>query len=107
MSSNAAKEWSGTFKELEEKRDKLKRQIRYQMDQHEKLDKCESVDEVRKQRTAQTIDTLNKAYDKIDAFLKGMIMTLMPTFLTSNSEAVTRSSMSKSKNTVNVIKIIK
>jgi transposase len=70
MPSNASKEWSGTFKELEEKRDKLKRQIRYQMDQHEKLDKCESVDEVRKQRTAQTIDTLNKAHDKINAFLK-------------------------------------
>ncbi|MGO4893536.1 transposase [Flavobacterium sp. W21_SRS_FM6] len=70
MSSNAAKEWSGTFKEMEDKRAKLKRQIRYQMDEHEKLDKCESADEVRKQRTAQTIDTLNKAHDKINAFLK-------------------------------------
>jgi transposase len=68
--SNAAKEWSGTFKEMEEKRAKLKRQIRYQMDEHEKLDKYESADEVRKQRTAQTIDTLNKAHDKIDTFLK-------------------------------------
>lgn len=28
MPSNAAKEWSGTLKELEQKRDKLKRQIR-------------------------------------------------------------------------------
>ncbi|WP_342806058.1 IS1182 family transposase [Alteromonas sp. M12] len=70
MSSNAAKEWSGTFKELKEKRAKLKRQIRYQMREHEKLDKCEAADEVRKQRAAQTIDTLNKAHDKIDAFLK-------------------------------------
>ncbi|QHJ09978.1 hypothetical protein FX988_00187 [Paraglaciecola mesophila] len=33
MSSNAAKEWSGTFKELAEKRDKLKRQIRYHMNE--------------------------------------------------------------------------
>jgi transposase len=49
MSTNAAKEWSGTFKELQEKRDKLKRQIRHQMDEHEKLDKNESADEVRKQ----------------------------------------------------------
>ena len=70
MSSNVAKEWSGTFKELQEKRAKLKRQIRYQMREHEKLDKCEAADEVRKQRAQQTIDTLNKAHDKIDAFLK-------------------------------------
>ncbi len=70
MSSNAAKEWSGTFKELQEKRAKLKRQIRYRMREHQQLDKNEAADEVRQQRTAQTIDTLNQAHDKIDAFLK-------------------------------------
>jgi transposase len=70
MSSNAAKEWSGTFKELEEKRAKLKRQISYHMREHEKLDKSESADEARKQRAKQAIDTLNKAHDKIDVFLK-------------------------------------
>ena len=31
LSSNAAKEWSGTFKELEQKRDKIKRQIRHHL----------------------------------------------------------------------------
>jgi len=31
MSSDAAKEWSGTFKELGEKRDKLKRLIRHHL----------------------------------------------------------------------------
>ena len=70
MSSNAAKEWSGTFKELQEKRDKLKRQISYHMNEHEKLDRNEEADKARKQRTAQAIDTLNKAHDKIDQFLK-------------------------------------
>lgn len=70
MSSNAAKEWSGTFKELQAKRAKLQRQIRYQMREHEKLDKCEAADEVRIQRTEQAIETLNKAHDKIDQFLK-------------------------------------
>lgn len=70
MSSNAAKEWSGTFKELEEKRAKLKRQIRYHMSEHEKLDKSERADEARKQRATQAIETLNKAHDKIDQFLK-------------------------------------
>ncbi|WP_293752501.1 IS1182 family transposase [uncultured Paraglaciecola sp.] len=69
MSSNAAKEWSGTFKELQEKRDKLKRQISYHMNEHEKLDNNEEADEARKQRTAQAIDTLNKAHDKIEKFL--------------------------------------
>lgn len=70
LPSNAAKEWSGTFKELQEKRAKLKRQIRYQLREHQRLDKSEAADDVRKQRTQQTIDTLNKAHDKIDAFLK-------------------------------------
>ena len=34
MSSDAAKEWSGTFKELGEKRDKLKRLIRHHLHEH-------------------------------------------------------------------------
>jgi len=70
MSSNAAKEWSGTFKELEDKRNKLKRQIRYHMSEHQRLDKSESADEMRKQRAEQAIDTLNQAHDKIDKLLK-------------------------------------
>ena len=34
MSLDAAKEWSGTFKELGEKRDKLKRLIRHHLHEH-------------------------------------------------------------------------
>ncbi|MCF2950499.1 transposase, partial [Paraglaciecola aquimarina] len=70
MSSNAAKEWSGTFKELEEKRAKLKRQIQHHMHVHETLDKNEASDDVRRQRAEQAIDTLNNAHDKIEQFLK-------------------------------------
>lgn len=70
MSSNASKEWSGTFKELTQKRDKLKKQIRYHLKKHREMDKHESRDEERKKRTQQTIDTLSKAADKIDEFLK-------------------------------------
>lgn len=70
MPSNASKEWSGTFKELEAKRDKLKRLIDY----HIKEDKAQKDntqrDERRIQRTEQKIDTLNKAFDKIDRFVK-------------------------------------
>ena len=39
MSSDAAKEWSGKFHELEEKREKLKRQIRFHMSEQERMDK--------------------------------------------------------------------
>ena len=70
MPSNASKEWSGTHKELRQKRDKIKKQIRYHLDQHQHLDKHESRDEERRKRTEQAIDTLDKAYEKIDQFLK-------------------------------------
>lgn len=65
-----AKEWSGTFKELEQKRAKIKRQLQHHIKEHQTLDQNETKDEARLQRTAQAIDTLNKAADKIDDFLK-------------------------------------
>jgi len=67
--SDASKEWSGTFKELAEKRDKIKRQIQHHMDAHQKQDILELDDDERKRRRAQAIETLNKAHDKIDEFL--------------------------------------
>jgi len=70
MSSDASKEWSGTFKELEAKRAKIKRQIRHHLNEHKRLDKSESRDEERCKRHQQAIDTLDKIHDKIDAFLK-------------------------------------
>ena len=70
MSSNAAKEHSGTFKELEAKRDKIKQQIGYHIKEQKRLDKYDTLDDDRKKRTAKTIDTLNKAFDKYDQFLK-------------------------------------
>ncbi len=38
MPSDAAKEHSGTFKELEQKRFKIKRQIRYHINEHKRID---------------------------------------------------------------------
>lgn len=64
ISSDASKEWSGTFKKLQEKRDKIKRQINYQLEKHQAQDKCETPSSEQ-----QTIDTLNKAHDKIERFL--------------------------------------
>ncbi len=69
MSSNAAKEWSGTFKELEQKRDKIKRQIRYHMNEHKKADNQPSLDEERVQRSQQAVKTLTEAFSNIDDFL--------------------------------------
>jgi len=69
MPSDAAKEHSGTFKELEQKRDKIKRQIRYHMDEHKRIDDNDSHEEERIKRAEQAIDTLNKNCEKIEAFL--------------------------------------
>jgi hypothetical protein len=70
MSSDAAKEWSGTFKELEQKRDKIRSQIDHHLSEHQKYDKHETRDDARAKRTEQTIDTLNKAAERIEQFLK-------------------------------------
>ena len=70
MSSNAAKEWSGTHKELEQKRDKIQRQIQHHITEHKALDKNESRDDERRVRSEQAIETLTKAHEKIDTFLK-------------------------------------
>lgn len=50
MSSNAAKEWSGTLKELTEKRNKIQRQIRHHIKEHKRIDKSESSEHERAQR---------------------------------------------------------
>ncbi len=70
MPSNAAKEWSGTFEELAQKQAKLKRQIAYHLDEHQKLDKHETRDDARIKRGEQAIKTLNRASERIDQFLK-------------------------------------
>ncbi|MBV1904537.1 MAG: IS1182 family transposase [Pseudomonadales bacterium] len=70
MSSNAAKEWSGTFSELDKKRAKLKQKIHHYLHEQQQLDKTESRETERIKRADQAIATLNKAHEKIDRFLK-------------------------------------
>ena len=71
MRSNAAKEWSGTFKELEQKRQKLKCLIRHHLSEHQDKDRWESEEELdRDIRKAKTILSLNAAANKIGDFLK-------------------------------------
>ncbi len=73
MPSNAAKEWSGTHKELAAKRDKIKHLIKHHTEKHRRIDLLEgnAVEEDRLQakRHEQAVETLNKAADKINKFL--------------------------------------
>jgi len=71
MSSDAAKEWSGTFKELGEKRDKLKRLIRHHLHEHHERDEAETEAELdRDIRRAKTVLSLDESMKKVDHFLK-------------------------------------
>lgn len=70
LPSNAAKEWSGTFKELEAKRKKYKKLIRHHIKEHQRLDKNEPKEAERAKRLEQSIETLDKAFNKVDEFLK-------------------------------------
>jgi len=73
LPSNAAKEWSGTLKELTKKRKKIKEQLSQHMARHVALDKQEASEvasHLEKERTAKAIDTLNAAFDKITQFLE-------------------------------------
>lgn len=70
ISSNASKEWSGTFNELERKRKKLRGLIKQHVSAHKKLDQTQSDEAERAQRLEQSIKTLDKAFNKIDQFLK-------------------------------------
>jgi hypothetical protein len=70
LPSNAAKEWSGTFKELEQKQKKIRQRIRHCLKEHRKLDKKDPAGQAKAARNEQTVATLEAAFDKIDRFLK-------------------------------------
>lgn len=102
MRSDASKTWSGTFKELSEKRDKIKRLIQHHMEQHKAADAKN--DNERLQRTQKTINTLTTAYEKIETFLsskeprigKGKRRTEVKSNITDNESA----KMTTSKGTI-------
>jgi len=70
MSSDAAKEHSGTLDELEKKRSKIQRQVKHCMKEHKRLDRRKPKDRERKDQLEQSIETLGKHFDKVDKFLK-------------------------------------
>jgi len=70
MPSNASKEYSGTLKELAQKRDKIHRQIQACMQEHQHLDKRKAREKERKEQLEKKRETLRKEFKKIDQFLK-------------------------------------
>lgn len=70
MSSNASKEHSGTFAELDKKRKKIKRRIRQCLKEHQRLDGRKPQERDRKKQLAQESATLEKQFKRIDQFLK-------------------------------------
>ena len=104
MPSNAAKEWSGTHKELAAKRDKIKRLIQHHTKKHQQQDLLEGeTDEelnLQSKRHKQAIETLDKAADKIDEFLnnneprmgKGQRKTEVKSNITDNESAKMKTS---------------
>jgi transposase len=70
MASDAAKTHSGTLKELEHKREKIYKRVQHCMKEHRALDKRKPREKERKERLEQSIDSLEKHFNKIDQFLK-------------------------------------
>tara|TARA_R110002072_G_scaffold977_18_gene8100 strand:- start:1225 stop:2385 length:1161 start_codon:yes stop_codon:yes gene_type:complete len=70
MSSNAAKEHSGTLAEFSRKRDKIRQRIRHCMKEHKQLDKRKPRERERKERIEKQLASLDKHFEKIDQFLK-------------------------------------
>jgi len=70
MSSNASKEWSGTFAQLKEKRKKIRKRLRELVNNHKEEDRNGESDSKQLERERQTIDTLKISARKIDQFLK-------------------------------------
>ena len=70
MPSNAAKEHSGTLDELRGKARKIRKQIRYCLKEHKRLDGRRPRERERKRRLEQSAATLEKHFRRIDDFLK-------------------------------------
>jgi transposase len=68
LSSNAAKEWSGTCEELEHKRQKLEAMIETLLLAHQQTDRAETAPELF-QREAQQLETLQAQAEKLAAWL--------------------------------------
>ncbi len=67
LPSNASKEWSGTFKELKKKRDKLRKKLQQVLQEHIRTDALSETD---CQRREEQKKRLRRQVDRLDKFLK-------------------------------------
>jgi transposase len=70
LPTDASKEWSGKFSELEKKSKKMRARAERIVKRHLESDADKSKDNGHYQKDKQTVDTLLKNADKIDRFLK-------------------------------------
>jgi len=70
MSSNASKAQSGTFKELEQKQDKIRKRIKHSIAEHKRLDGRKHAERDYKKKLEKEIESLDAHFKKIDQFLK-------------------------------------
>ena len=70
LPSNASKEWSGTQANLKKKSKKIDRAVRHMLNKHRDEDRKGENDISIRKREEKQIETLLKASDKIDRFLK-------------------------------------
>ena len=70
LSSNAAKEWSGTFADLKKKQEAIERKVKNAIGEHRKADKRESCKSVSdRQRREKRIKRLRQKAERIEKFL--------------------------------------
>jgi len=71
LSSNASKEWSGTFKDLEKKQEAIERKVRETIAEHCEADRSEGKGrpDTERQRRQRRIDHLKKKAERIERFL--------------------------------------
>ena len=70
LPSNASKEWSGTHDALRQKSKKIDKAVRYMLTVHREEDNKGENDHQIREKQQKQIETLLKASDKIDRFLK-------------------------------------
>lgn len=69
LSSNASKEWSGTFADLKKKQEALQRKVKEAIQEHRKTDKKEKASVTDNERLAKRIKHLKQKADRIEKFL--------------------------------------
>lgn len=69
LSSNASKEWSGTFKDLGKKKEKFERTARFLLEKHRINDQSAAAD-AELEKTQKQIERILKKADKIERFLQ-------------------------------------